>query len=171
MNEQRDIDLVEELLSHDTELSWLELKKNNFDPKVIGILCSAISNSARLAEQDYGYVLWGVDDETHNIIGTTFQPYNEKISNQHFQFWLVTKLKPNVAINFKIIQYSQKPIVLLEIPAAMTVPTAFDNIAYIRIGSATPKLADHPDYHTRLIESLRPYMWEHGIAKQYVAGD
>lgn len=135
------------------------------------MLCSAISNGARLAGKDYGYVLWGVDDKTHLIIGTIFQPHHEKISNQDFQFWLATKLKPNLAINFKIVQHSKGRVVLLEIPAALTIPTTFDNIAYIRIGSATPKLADHPDYHTRLIESLRPYMWEHGIAKQYVTGD
>jgi len=171
MSEQRDLDLLNELLSYGAELPWLELKKNNFDPKTIGMLCSAISNGARLAGRDHGYVLWGVDNETYNIIGTTFQPHNERVSNQVFQFWLATRLKPSLVINFKIIQHGKGRVVLLEIPAAMSVPTAFDNIAYIRIGSATPKLADHPSYHTRLIEALRPYMWEHGIAKQYVTGD
>ena len=171
MRERRDIELVDELLSHDAELPWLEFKINNFDHKTTGVLCSAISNGARLVGQDYGYVLWGVDDETRHIIGTTFNPHNEKFSNQAFQFWLTERLKPDLVINFKIIPHSKGRVVLLEIPAAMTVPTAFDNIAYIRIGSATPKLADHPDYYSRLIESLRPYMWEQGIAKQYITGD
>jgi ATP-dependent DNA helicase RecG len=171
MSEQRDIDLIEELISHGSELGWLEFKVNNSDPKTIGILCSAISNGARIAGRDSGYVLWGVDDATHQIIGTVFQPHAEKISNQDFQFWLAAKLKPSLAVNFKIIQHSKGRVVLLEIPAAMTVPTSFDNIAYIRIGSATPRLADHTDFHTRLLESMRPYMWEHGAAKQYLTGD
>jgi ATP-dependent DNA helicase RecG len=171
MNKQCDIDLVNELISTGSELPWLEFKTNNSDPKTIGTLCSAISNGARLMDRDYGYVLWGVDDATHQIVGTTFQPHNENNSNQVLQFWLASRLKPDLVINFKIIQHTNGRVVLLEIPAAMTLPTAFDNIAYIRIGSATPKLADHPDYHKKLIESLRPYMWEQGIAKQYVTGD
>ena len=171
MNNQRDIDLVNELISYDSELPWLEFKTNNSDPKTIGTLCSAISNGARLMDRDYGYVLWGVDDATHQIVGTTFQPHNENESNQVLQFWLASRLKPDLVINFKNIHHDNGRVVLLEIPAAMTLPTAFDNIPYIRIGSATPKLADHPSYHKKLIESLRPYMWEQGIAKQYVTGD
>ncbi len=79
MSEQRDIDLIDELISHKAELSWLEFKKNNFDPKTTGVLCSAISNSARLAGRDFGYILWGIDDETLYITGTTFQPALEHL--------------------------------------------------------------------------------------------
>jgi len=171
MSKQRDIDLINELISFGSELSWLEFKTNNFDPKIIGTLCSAISNAARLMDRDFGYVVWGVDGVTYQVVGTIFQPDNEKVSNQVLQFWLVSRLKPDLAINFKIIEHENGRVVLLEIPAAMALPTAFDNFAYIRIGSATPKLVDHPDYHKKLIESLRPYMWEQGVAKQYLTGD
>ena len=55
---------------------------------------------------------------------------------------------------------------LLEIPAAMVTPVSFNNIAYIRIGSATPKLTDYPQRYQHLIERLQPYRWESGIARQ-----
>ena len=57
-------------------------------------------------------------------------------------------------------------MVLLEIPAAMVTPVSFNNIAYIRIGSATPKLTDYPQRYQQLIERLQPYRWESGIARQ-----
>lgn len=43
--------------------------------------------------------------------------------------------------------------------------------AYIRIGSATPPLAEHPDRQRALWANLRPYAWERGVARQFVAAD
>ncbi len=171
MTFQRDIDLIDDLLNHNSELPWLEFKKNNADHNVIGKLCSAISNSARLDDRDFGYLLWGVDDITHQIIGTNFDPHNTKIGNQPLQFWLVQKLKPNIAFNFKIVPHPNGRIVILEIPATTSAPIEFDNIAYVRIGSTTPKLIDYDAYYKRLIDCLRPYTWEHGVAKPYVTAD
>jgi len=56
----------------------------------------------------------------------------------------------------------------LEIPAAIGAPVSFGSIAYIRIGSATPKLSDYPDRYEKLIDKLRTFSWEKGIAKNYV---
>ena len=47
----------------------------------------------------------------------------------------------------------------------------FENIPYIRMGSATPKLLDYPEHYEKLLETLRSYRWEHEIAKRYVSGD
>jgi ATP-dependent DNA helicase RecG len=60
-------------------------------------------------------------------------------------------------------------VVLLEIPRASMVTTKFKNIAYIRIGPTTPKLADHPAYETSLIAKLQPFTWERGIAESFVS--
>lgn len=171
MNEQRNIDLINHLLAHNTELSWIEFKKDNIDKDTIGILCSALSNSARIEGQDFGYVIWGVSDASHQIIGTQFNPESETINNQVLQLWLAQRLKPSPSFHFKIINHPQGRVVLLEIPAATSAPIAFNNIPYMRIGSATPKLTDFPERYEKLIESLRPYKWESGIAKQYITGD
>lgn len=58
-------------------------------------------------------------------------------------------------------------MVLLEIPAATGAPVCFKGIPYIRIGSATPKLTDYPDRYAQLIERLRPYRWEQGVARSF----
>ena len=75
----RDIDLVNELLGND-ESEWLEFKKGNEDPEMIGKLCSALSNGARLVGRDKGYIVWGVDDETRRI-SSTYRLYSELVTN------------------------------------------------------------------------------------------
>lgn len=169
--QERDIDLVNELLQHGTELTWLEFKEDNADKDMIGKLCSALSNGARIADRDFGYLVWGVNDTNGKIVGTKFDPHNKKVGNQTFEFWLAQHLKPSVHFTFRAIHHPSGHVILLEVAPATTAPTAFNGTAYIRVGSATPKLADYPNRYAKLIHHLRSYTWEHDIAKQYVTGD
>nr|WP_242518468.1 ATP-binding protein [Thiorhodovibrio winogradskyi] len=153
------------------EQPWLEFKRDNVDPENIGKRCSALSNAARLEGRDFGYLLWGIDDATHAVIGTRFDPASFRAGNQEFQLWLAQRLQPSPAFGFRAVNHPDGRVVLLEIPAATSAPLAFNNIPYIRIGSATPKLTDYPERYTKLIECLRPFAWEHGIALAYASGD
>lgn len=171
MSESRDIALIDELRALAAETNWVEFKANNIDPEVIGKRCSALSNSARLEGRDCAYMLWGIEDSSHAVIGTDFNPDTRKIGNQLLQLWLANSLQPSIAFNFRAVPHPQGRVVLLEIPAATGAPVAFNGMAYIRIGSATPKLTDYPERYQQLIERLRPYSWEHGIATQFVTAD
>ncbi len=53
------------------ETGWVEFKHNNDDPKMIGEDLSALANSATLKDRDFAYMIWGVNDSTHNIVGTS----------------------------------------------------------------------------------------------------
>ena len=70
MGENIDL-LVKEICKLPTETSWLELKENNCDPMMIGADISALANSATLLDHDCAYMIWGVEDGSHNIIGIT----------------------------------------------------------------------------------------------------
>lgn len=85
--------------------------------------------------------------------------------------WLSQMLSPRITFNFRKVKHPDGNLVLLEIPAAITTPVEFNRIAYIRIGSATPRLSDFPEHYSKLITSLRPYMWEKAIAKSFVTSD
>jgi predicted HTH transcriptional regulator len=50
----------------------------------------------------------------------------------------------------------------------MHAPIKFNGVPYIRIGSATPKLSDYPDRERALWSKLQSYIWEGGIALQFV---
>jgi ATP-dependent DNA helicase RecG len=171
MSTSRDIELIDQLRTLPAETTWVEFKRNNADPKMIGQRCSALANAARLEGQDLAYMVWGIDDSTQEIVGTTLDPDAQTVGNEVLQLWLAKSLQPSIAFSFRRVEHSQGRVVLLEIPAATGAPVAFNSVPYIRIGSATPKLADYPERYERLIERLRPYRWEQGIARKYVTGD
>lgn len=171
MNTSRDLALIEELRALPDETPWLEFKHNNTDPEMIGKRCSALSNAARIEGRDCAYMLWGIADGDHAVVGTDFRPDAEKVGGQVLQLWLANKLQPSPAFSFRTVEHPTGRVVLLEIPAAPSAPVSFQSVPYIRIGSATPKLTDYPERYKQLIEALRPYRWEHDIARQYASGD
>jgi len=171
MNPARDIALIDQLLAQPAETAWLEFKGSNTDPEMIGKRCSALANSARIEGQDIAYMVWGVADDTHAVVGTDFNPDTKKMGNQGLQLWLANSLQPSIAFSFRIIEHPGGRLVLLEIPAATGAPVAFNAVPYVRIGSATPRLTDYPERYQRLIERLQPYRWEQGIARQYASSD
>ena len=171
MTDARILALIDDLRNRPAETSWVEFKENNFDPQRIGKLLSALSNAARLAGQHFAYILWGVRDADHSITGTTFIPEKKMQQGQPLELWLAQRLQPGVAFVFKPIDYRGKRLVLLKIPAAVTSPVEFERTAYIRIGSATPRLSDHPERLKALWAKLQPFAWETQIAAQFLTGD
>lgn len=169
--QERDIALIDDLLSSDTEQNVLEFKHNNENPETIGTLCSALSNTACIEQKDFAYVIWGIDDDSGEVVGTCFDPDKKTIGNQVFNLWLMQRLRPRIAINFKKINHSKGKLVLLEIPAAHTTPVEYNKSAYIRIGSGTPRLSDFPEHFAKLISNLQSYNWEKAIAKSFVSAD
>lgn len=164
----RHLALLTDLRARPTEASWFEFKANNTDPQLIGKLASALANSARIANEDFGYLIWGVADTDHAIVGTNFDPDTTKKGNEPLPIWLATHLKPSPAFEFIELQHPLGRVVMLAIPAATTAPVRFDNHAYIRIGEATSSLAEFPDRESELWSKLRPTMWERGIAVQFI---
>jgi hypothetical protein len=78
MSSVRDVALVDELRALPAETPWVEFKGNNTDPDMIGKRCSALSNAARIEGKDCAYMLWGIADDSHAVIGTEFNPEAHK---------------------------------------------------------------------------------------------
>ena len=56
----RRLALIDDLRVLPAETPWVEFKENVNDPQIIGKLISALSNAARLHDQHFAYVLWGL---------------------------------------------------------------------------------------------------------------
>lgn len=138
---------------------------------MIGKLISALANAARLADEDFAYVLWGVRDSDHVLVGTSFEPSTQKAGDQPLEFWLVQHLSPSITFDFKPVDHHGQRLVLLSIPAAVNSPMEFERTAYVRIGSAAPRLSDHPEWQRALWRKLQPYIWGSGVAAQFLSGD
>lgn len=62
--------LLDELSAYPAETQWLEFKSNCRDPERIGKYISGLANAACYCRREYGYMVWGIDDSTHEIKGT-----------------------------------------------------------------------------------------------------
>ena len=68
------LNVVKELCSYPSEREWFEFKHNWFEPEQLGQYISALSNSAATEGRSKAYFVWGIDDTTHDIVGTDFDP-------------------------------------------------------------------------------------------------
>ena len=78
------VDVVNELRVYDAEREWFEFKENWFEAKALGEYISALSNSAAYEGKEMAYFVWGINDDTHEVVGTHFNP-NQKQFQQHMQ--------------------------------------------------------------------------------------
>lgn len=152
--------LLQSLLSEPREQAWLEFKSNvasqkaSVTPEGIGEYLSALSNGACISNENFGYLVLGIQDETHAIVGTNFKPYQYKIGNQDFELWLRTLLFPK--INFEIFEFDfqNKHLVLFRIPAAQAEPVNFQKKPFIRINSQKTDLRNHPNFVRQIYNSM-----------------
>lgn len=146
MNNADLIGLVDRLRQEPRETEWLEFKASCYEPQVLGEYLSALANSACLLGKPRGYLTFGVEDTTHRIVGTAFDPTAEKgKGNQDLLLWLALGLKPNVGFELHVFEYGDKRVVLFEINPAFGQPVKFYGTAYIRIGSSRTALAKYPE--------------------------
>ncbi len=158
--------LVADLISQPQEAEWLEFKENKVDPDEIGRTLSALSNSAALLDFPRGFIIWGVEDETQRLVGTSFRPRETKgAGNEDLENWLSRNLRPDLDLRIHEGSCEGQPVVVFEVPAAKRTLVKFKDVAHVRVGSYTKKLFDYPDKEIRLWAVLSKSAFEDGIAK------
>lgn len=164
-------DLVINLCKIEKEPEWLEFKCNNKDPRLIGEYVSALSNSAAMIERTCAYIVWGVDDETHEIVGTSFNFDLMKKGNEDISLWLSHQLSPTPLLSYRHIDIEGKSVGVLKIEAAKDEPIKFEGIEFIRRGENKKKLKDCPDLERVLWESFSRKSFESSVAMENVTDD
>lgn len=152
--------LVKELSKLPKEVGWVEFKHNNCEPTMIGEDISALANFATLNDRDYAYMIWGVDDGTHEIVGTKVRLPLEKKGGQELENWLRYLLSKNADFEFYDTEIEGKHVELMRIYKALNEPVAFKKEEYIRSGSYTKKLHEFPMFRSQLWEKLRHAQFE-----------
>mgnify|MGYP000252449032 CR=1 FL=1 len=156
--------LVRELAKLPDETEWVEFKCNNKQPQMIGEYISALSNSAALCERPKAYLVWGVDDATHKIVGTEFQYRKMKKGNEELEAWLSRMLSPRINFRFFEVPMDEGNVVLMEIPCAEKQPVQFAGGEYIRIGTNKKNLKEYPDKERELWRTFDSTPYELRIA-------
>ena len=163
--------LLKSLLTLPKETEWVEFKHNNEKPEDIGEYLSALANSAALHGKEGGYLVWGIEDGTHRVLGTTAQPRLRKIGNEELENWLAHNLSPRVDFRFHEFEQEGHRVVLLRVQPALASPVSFKGTEWIRVGGIKKKLKDHPGKEKELWLVLARLNFEKGIAAQEVTGD
>src|SRR5262245_41303320 len=128
-----------EMLLDQGECAWVEFKESWYDAQKIGRYASALANGARIDDKPYGYVVWGISDEDHSVVGTSLKLSEKKVGQQPLELWLKQRLTPKGhPLRFlEFLDQDGSRIVLMEVGAAQVIPIRFDGIPYVRIGSTT----------------------------------
>lgn len=149
--------------SIDGENEYIEFKLNYAKTDKIGSYMSALANSAALNNQNFGYLLFGIDDDK-NIVGTNFNPEKEKIGNENLIHWLYQRIDRDIDFKVNSFMCDEKKIVVFVIDCAKHKPVRFMHKAYIRIGSITRELIEFPEKERELWKRFEPFCFEEEIA-------
>lgn len=127
--------IVRNFCKEGVEREQVEFKIGNSKPETIAKYISGITNTMTLRNYPRGYVVWGIKDDTHEIVGTNFRPFHQKIGNEDLVLWLSKHIKPAPAITFRELMIDGLHIVVLIISSRPLGISKADGTAYIRIGA------------------------------------
>lgn len=161
--------LIEYLRDSGKECEWIEFKENKYNPEAFGIAISALSNGAAFKGKRCAYLVYGIEDETLRITGTSFDPYKMKKGNEDIYSWVVNRISPK--FDFTVIELEQhgERLVVIEIPAATSQPTKFVHKAYVRVGPNNRPLTEFPDTERALWQNINNFSFESGIALSHIS--
>ena len=151
--------ILDELLANE-ENECVEFKraKNDFDIDLLGKYFSALGNEANLKNKQYSWIIFGVDDKTHDLIDTNFLHDNNfnKIKKQ---------IADNTTDNITFIEIYQiykddKRVIMFQVPAASGVPINWKGFAYGRAGESLMPLASNK---IEQIKATANYDWSRQI--------
>ncbi len=162
--------LLDRLRAEPRESEWLEFKTNRYEPQAIGEYLSALANSACLLGKPRGYLVFGIEDGTHAVVGTSFDPQAETgQGNQLLPLWLALGLKPKLGFDMHTCQYHGQRVVVFEVHPAFDRPVEFYGKAFVRNGSSKTALVGYPDKE-RAIWSRR-VDWSAQVCEQATLSD
>ena len=158
------VKLIQELRKYPNETQWLEFKHNNYTPDMIGRDISALANSAALLDRPYAYMVWGIDDSTHEIVGTDYDLSSLRKGSQELENWLRSLLSDNAYFEFYSVPVDDRNVGLLIVHRAANLPVSFEKTEYIRIGSYTKKLNEYPSIQAQLWDKINNLKFEERCA-------
>lgn len=130
-------EILERLLSQsENEVVEFKAAKNNFDIDDLGKYFSALSNEANLRERDFGWLVFGIDNKTHEAVGTNFK--DGEIALNKLKQDMAQHTTDNLIFRDIVpLQVNSKRVLLFQIPATpRNIVMHWKGIAYSRDGES-----------------------------------
>ena len=163
--------LVHELCALPKETEWVEFKVNDAVSSNIGEYISALANAAALGGKAFAYLVWGVRNEDHVVVGTQFYPESVHEGNEELENWLLKLLEPKIEFRFHQVTVDGLHVVVLEIARAALHPVRFSGQEFLRVGSYKKKLKDFPEKERALWRIFDRTPFEEVIALERAGDD
>lgn len=128
-------EILTELLKS-PENEYIEFKEagNKYDMDKLGRYFSAVGNEATLHEKQYGWIIFGVKDKTHEVSGTNYCENDDfnKVKKQ---------ISDNTTDNVTFIEvysfyFKDKRVIMFQVPAAIGTPINWKGYPYGRVGES-----------------------------------
>ncbi len=155
-------EIVLELIKNE-ENECVEFKRaeNDFDIDKLGKYFSAIGNEATLKNKQYGWIIFGIDDKTHEFINTKYH-YDDNFNNVKKQ--ISDNTTDNITfIEVYSIKIDENRVVMFQVPAASGTPINWKGFPYGRNGESLVPLAPNK---IEQIKATANYDWSRGIIEE-----
>ncbi len=153
---------LKELINH-CEMECVEFKRaeNNFDVDKLGKYFSAIGNEATLRNKQYGWIIFGIDDKTHDLINTKYMPDN---NFNNIKKQISDNTTDNITfIEIYTLEVEENRVIMFQVPAASGTPINWKGYPYGRSGESLVPLTQNK------IEQIRAtanYDWSRQIIEE-----
>ena len=134
MTEQDLYNILSDAIAYPAETEIIEFKeaKENYDFDKIGKYFSALSNEANLKGKACAWLIFGVEDTKHHIVGTRYRSDRKKLDSLKKE--ISDKTTHNISfIEIHELNTPEGRVVMFQIPAApQSIPVAFEGFYYGR---------------------------------------
>lgn len=153
--------LDELLLSPENECVEFKKAENNFDIDTLGKYFSALGNEANLKNKQYSWIVFGIDDKTHELTNTNF--YSDNNFNK-----VKKQISDNTTDNIGFIEIYEftkenKRVIMFQVPAASGTPINWKGFPYGRNGESISPLAPNK---IEQIKATANYDWSRQIIEE-----
>lgn len=163
-----EVKFIDSLCALPQETDWIEFKTNLFNPETIGRYVSGLANAAIIHEKDEAYLLFGIENETHEVVGTKVNIARETVGSEPFLLWLSKYLDPNIYVHHQRLNYHGKAVELICVKPPYQKPVRFKGVAYIRVASSLMPLANHADLERTIWAVTSRYSFEMSVIEPNV---
>lgn len=160
--------LIESLCAEPRETEWLEFKLNRFEANDCGRYISALANAAMFHEKERAYLIFGVDDDTHEILGTEVRLRDQRIGNEPFENWINRLLHPQTNLKFISAAFDDRVVEMIVITPAYVRPVRFMNDEMVRVGSVQKRLRDFPERERAIWQITTRFVFEQSIVATHL---
>ena len=140
--EEELISILEELINnYETECVEFKKAETNFDIDKLGKYFSAMGNEATLRNRQYSWIVFGIDDKTHEFTNTRYCSSN---NFNRVKIQIAEKTTDNISfIEIYPLIVNNKRVIMFQVPAAVGVPISWKGFAYGRVGESLKPLSQN----------------------------